>query len=73
MEAYDRLPPPAREWVAQAALPWSPASVRRIWAKSQAKGGSDVEALASLTQAEARTLARDPQAIALGPSAPKTP
>lgn len=61
METFDGLPAPVRLWVAQAALPWSPASVRRIWSKSRAKGLSDDEALARLNQAEARTLARDRQ------------
>lgn len=64
MEAFDGLPAPVRQWVAQAALPWSPASVRRIWSKSRAKGLSDDEALLKLTQAEARTLARDRQSTA---------
>lgn len=61
MEAFDGLPQPVRQWVAQAALPWSPASVRRIWSRSRAKGLSDDEALELLAQAEARTLARDTQ------------
>lgn len=61
MDAFDSLPPPVRQWVAEAALPWSPASVRRLWSKSRAKGLSDDEALVSLTLAEARTLARDRQ------------
>lgn len=61
METFDGLPAPVRQWVAQAALPWSPTSVRRIWSKSRAKGLSDEEALCSLSQAEARTLARDRQ------------
>lgn len=61
MDAFDGLPAPVRQWVAQAALPWSPASVRRIWSKSRAKGLSAEEALQSLTHAEARTLARDRQ------------
>ena len=61
MAAYDGLPAPVRQWVAQAALPWSPASVRRIWSKSRSKGLSDAEALTSLARAEARTLARDRQ------------
>lgn len=59
MAAFDRLPEPVRQWVAQAALPWSPTSVQRIWSKSRAKGLSDEEALLLLAQAEARTLARD--------------
>ncbi|MEL7125376.1 MAG: DUF6525 family protein [Pseudomonadota bacterium] len=63
MTAFDHLPAPVRQWVAQAALPWSPASVRRIWSKSRAKGLSAEEALQSLTHAEARALARDRQSI----------
>ena len=63
METFDGLPAPVRQWVTQAALPWSPASVRRIWSKSRAKGLSDDEALQTLAQAEARTLARDRQSI----------
>lgn len=61
MTAFDRLPAPVRQWVAQAALPWSPTSVRRIWSKSRAKGLSAEEALQSLTHAETRALARDRQ------------
>ncbi|UWQ93611.1 DUF6525 family protein (plasmid) [Aliisedimentitalea scapharcae] len=64
MDAFDGLPAPVRQWVARAALPWSPASVRRIWSKSRAKGLSAEEALQSLTLAEARTLARDRQSTA---------
>lgn len=64
MEAFDGLPAPVRQWVAQAALPWSPASVRRIWTRSQAKGLSEDEALLSLARAEARTLARDQNSTA---------
>lgn len=59
MAAYDGLPAPLRRWVSQAALPWSPASVRRVWTKALAKGLSPEEALSSLSRAEARTLARD--------------
>ncbi|WP_108836166.1 DUF6525 family protein [Tateyamaria sp. Alg231-49] len=61
MDAFDELPAPVRQWVAQAALPWSPASVHNIWSKSRAKGLSAEEALRTLTHAEARTLARDRQ------------
>ncbi len=64
MAAFDGLPPPLRQWLSEAALPWSPASVRRIWSKSRAKGMSPEEALLSLSQAEARTLARDRQSTA---------
>ncbi len=64
MDTFDGLPAPVRQWVAEAALPWSPTSVRRIWSKSRAKGLSDDEALRALTQAEAQTLARDRQSLA---------
>jgi hypothetical protein len=59
MDAFDELPAPVRRWVTQAALPWSAASVRRVWAKSLAKGMSAEEALLRLSNAEAKTLAQD--------------
>ncbi len=59
MAAFDRLPAPLRQWLAQAALPWSPASARRIWLKSRAKGLSPEEILRALSQAEEKTLMRD--------------
>lgn len=61
MVAFDGLPAPLRQWLSQAALPWSPASVRRIWSKSRSRGLSPEETLVSLSQAEARALARDRQ------------
>lgn len=59
MAAYDALPAPLRQWLSEAALPWSPVSARRIWSKSRAKGMTTEETLMSLTQVEMRTLARD--------------
>lgn len=64
MAAYDALPAPFRKWLSEAALPWSPASVRRIWFKSKAKGLTPEETLLTLAQAEERTLARDQHATA---------
>lgn len=64
MAAFDGLPPPLRQWLSEAALPWSPESARRIWSRSRAKGLSPEETLLSLSQAEARTLARDRQSTA---------
>ncbi|KQB14069.1 hypothetical protein H9N28_09640 [Rhodobacter capsulatus] len=60
MAAFDRLPPPARTWAHQAVLPWSAASVARIWARALAETGCPQTALDRLHQAEARTLAREP-------------
>ncbi|WP_147114237.1 DUF6525 family protein [Tateyamaria sp. syn59] len=59
MRSYDALPAPLRHWLAQATLPWSPASARRVWNRACAKGMSVEDALSVLSQAEARTLARD--------------
>lgn len=64
MATYDRLPAPLRQWLSEAALPWSPTSARRIWVKAKAKGLTAEEALLTLSQAEARTLARDRQSTA---------
>ena len=63
MADYDSLPAPLRQWMSNAALPWSPTSARRIWQKSRAKGLSPEEALQSMTHAEAETLARDRHSI----------
>ena len=63
MRAYDALPAPLRQWLSQAALPWSPVSARKIWARAQAKGLSADDALALLRRSEAQTLARDKRAI----------
>jgi hypothetical protein len=66
MTAYDNLPTPLRLWLSEAALPWSPASVRRVWSKSRARGLTQEEALELLNAAEARTLARDRQSTFFG-------
>ncbi|MFI0396572.1 DUF6525 family protein [Paracoccus jiaweipingae] len=58
MAAHDALPAPARQWAAQACLPWSAASIRKIWSR-HAKAGDISAALAALDRAEARMLARD--------------
>lgn len=59
MAAFDRLPPPARAWVRDAVLPWSAASVGRLWARALAETGCPQAALARLHAAEARMLARE--------------
>lgn len=66
MRAYDALPRPLRHWLSRAAMPWSPASCRRIWLKARARGESNEALLARLDAAEQRTLARDP---AINPAA----
>lgn len=59
MAAYDALPPFLRRWLAEAALPWSPASCRRVWRAARADGNGDAETLARLDDAERATLSRD--------------
>ncbi|MEP5730403.1 MAG: DUF6525 family protein [Sulfitobacter sp.] len=59
MRTYDSLPMPLRQWLAQAALPWSPSSAKRIWTRAQRRGMNVEETLRTLTQAEDQTLARD--------------
>ncbi|AGT10963.1 DUF6525 family protein [Paracoccus aminophilus] len=43
MEAYDRLPPALRRWLAEAALPWSTHSALRIWNDPRRGGGIDAQ------------------------------
>ncbi len=59
MRSFDTLPPALRQWLSNAALPWSPASCRRIWQRARAKGEGTDTILARLDRAQARTLARD--------------
>lgn len=57
MAEFDRLPPPLRAWLAAAALPWSPRSAARAFARASARHGSDTAAvLAELGRLEARRL-----------------
>lgn len=60
MAAFDALPEAPRRWLAAACLPWSAASVRRLWTEALRRSGGDPEAaLARLSHIEARRLARD--------------
>ena len=64
MQSFDALPAPVRRWLSEAALPWSPASARRMWCRAKARGLSVEQALRMLSEAEHRMLARDAQSIA---------
>jgi hypothetical protein len=60
MAAYDRLPADLREWLRQAALPWSSRSALRVWRSALEKNGNDqAAAQAYLSQLELTTLKRD--------------
>lgn len=70
MRAYDRLAPELRGWLAQARLPWTPQSVQKLWLRALARSrGNRALALAHLTQAEDRSIARDARRI-WGPDHP---
>jgi hypothetical protein len=72
MVEFDRLPPDLRAWLAQAALPWSVPSVRKLWSQARRRHGQH-GALAYLSEVEARALARDAQNIWNGAPPPQTP
>tara|TARA_R110000787_G_scaffold22862_1_gene66004 strand:- start:1178 stop:1480 length:303 start_codon:yes stop_codon:yes gene_type:complete len=59
MQAYDALPAPVRSWLSQAALPWSPASCRKILRQARLRGEGLEDVLARLDRAQRNTLARD--------------
>jgi hypothetical protein len=59
MAAYDRLPRDLRLWLAEAALPWSAASVLRLWQRALRETGCARAARDRLARAEAKTLARE--------------
>lgn len=58
MRAFDALPPELRRWMANATLPWSPASCEKIWRKSRAAGESVEATCLRLGRAETATLQR---------------
>ncbi|MCV6584519.1 MAG: DUF6525 family protein [Marinibacterium sp.] len=59
MRAYDALPSELRQWMANAALPWSPRSCARIWTRARQRGLSRDAALDLLTRTEQQMLRRD--------------
>jgi hypothetical protein len=60
MDAYDRLPPELRQWLAQARLPWSAQSALRLWRKALIANEGDVpKAYGRLSQVEEATLRKD--------------
>jgi hypothetical protein len=59
MREFDRLPAELRAWLASAALPWRPRSVRRAYEKALAETGDRRRALAHLTDLQGRLVAQD--------------
>jgi hypothetical protein len=54
MRAFDRLPRDLRLWLHEAALPWSPRSAARAWARARAAGETPATALSRLAQERPR-------------------
>jgi len=59
MREFDRLPPALRQWLANAALPWRPKSVRRAYEKSLSRTGDPALALAELDRLQQARLDQD--------------
>ena len=60
MAEYDALPRELRGWLADAQLPWSPHSVRKLWKKAlREHNGETGEALNFLSACEARLIEKD--------------
>jgi len=59
MMTYDTLPQPLGSWLAEAALPWSPKSCKRIWDKARTNGLSIDDTIVVLTKVERKTLSQD--------------
>ncbi|WP_232279480.1 DUF6525 family protein [Roseobacter sp. AzwK-3b] len=68
MAEFDRLPPPARDWLRNAVLPWSPRSVRRLWDRALRESAGDIAAaLSRMDRAECKRLARERRGSVLPP------
>jgi len=63
MRDFDRLPPELRAWVAAAALPWRPRSVRRAFERAVARSRDRARALEELDRLQDRLVARDARAV----------
>ena len=59
MREFDRLPGDLRAWLATAALPWRPRSVRRAFDRAYARTRDRSMAIEELDLLQARLLAKD--------------
>ena len=60
MAEFDRLPKEPRAWLAQAQLPWSATSIKRLWSKALSEHAGDANAaLAYLDHCEAAKMKKD--------------
>lgn len=59
MREFDRLPAELRAWLAGAALPWRPRSVKRAFDKALSRTRDKSRALRELDALQEKLLARD--------------
>lgn len=59
MKEFDMLPPLLRSWLANAALPWRPRSVRRAYVRALSRTGNAQGALQELDRLQAKQLAKE--------------
>lgn len=59
MREFDRLPEELRVWLASAALPWRPRSVRRAFDKAFARTQDKTRALQEVERLQQRLIAKD--------------
>ncbi|MEO1470581.1 MAG: DUF6525 family protein [Pseudomonadota bacterium] len=63
MREFDRLPAALRAWLAGAALPWRPRSVRRAFERALARTGDEARALEMLERRQRRLVAADARRV----------
>ena len=59
MEEFDRLPAQLRRWLSNADLPWSPASVRRVYRKALGDTNDARKALDELDNMQRKRLRKE--------------
>ncbi len=63
MREYDRLPAELRAWLAAAALPWRPQSVRRAFDRAVARTRDRARAFEELDRLQDKLVAKDVQEV----------
>ncbi len=63
MREFDRLPAELRAWLASAALPWRPRSVRRAFDRAVARTNDRSRALQELDLLQDKLIAKDARKV----------
>ena len=59
MREFDRLPAHLRCWLANAAMPWRPRSVKRAYERALTKTGDPTLAIVELERLQTKKIAKD--------------